>query len=349
MLTAAYSNFMTDAHAPISERDLLRLEKIIAGFQGVRVLVLGDLILDKYTIGKPTRISREAPIAVLEFTREYGVPGGGTNPACTVAALGGQAYLAGVVGEDEPGRELREELVAHGVNISGVVSDASRPTIAKRRIVAQVTPTMLQQVARVDHIDRTPIGGRVEASLLLAVEKVMPICDAVLLSNYKSGTLTPRLVGRTRDLAASQNKLTTVDSQGDLALFHDFGIVKCNQPEAEEALRRPLNTEQDFREGLTALLEDLNADAVIVTRSAEGMSVISRDGEHCHIAVTNTSEVLDVTGAGDTVIGLVTMAVAAGANLFDAARLANYGAGVVVRKWGNAVLTPEELRSALRG
>jgi rfaE bifunctional protein kinase chain/domain len=325
-----------------------RLEGIIAHFSGVKVLVVGDLILDKYTIGRPTRISREAPVAVLEFVREYAVPGGGTNPACTVASLGGEAYLAGVVGDDEPGRELLRELERYNVNTSAVVTDPTRPTIAKSRIVAQVTPNMLQQVARIDHLDRTPIGGDVESALIACVEARLSECDAVLLSNYKSGTLTPAVVERTHDISAALGKVLAVDSQGDLELFRGFGIVKCNQPEAEDALRRPLRAEDDFRSGLSELVESLQAEAVIVTRSAEGMSAMTRAGDYCHIPVTNTSEVFDVTGAGDTVIALITLAVAAGADLFDAARLANYGAGVVVRKWGNAVLRIEELREAIR-
>jgi rfaE bifunctional protein kinase chain/domain len=339
---------MTDHPPQMDGPTRMRLEAAIDRFRGVCVLVVGDLILDKYTVGRPTRISREAPIAVLEFTKEFAVPGGGTSPACTVASLGGEAYLAGVTGDDEQARELKSELAAFGVNTQGIVADPSRPTITKSRIVAQVTPTMLQQVARVDHIDRSPINGAIEKALIEAIETLMPACQAVLVSNYNSGTLTPALVRRVRELATEQKKVLAVDSQGDLALFHGFGIVKCNQPEAEDALRRSLNTEADFEAGLRQLIKELDAQAVIVTRSAEGMSVMTREGEYCHIPVTNTSEVFDVTGAGDTVIALVTLGVAAGVDLFDAARLANYGAGVVVRKWGNAVLKPEELRAALR-
>ena len=187
----------------------------------------------------------------------------------------------------------------------------------------------------------------VEAALVASIEERLPLCDAVLLSNYQSGTLTAAVVEQTRVLASKLGKISTVDLQGDLALFHGFDIVKCNQPEAEEALRRPLKSEADFEEGLVQLLGELDARAVIVTRSAEGMSVATRAGDYARIPVTNTSEVFDVTGAGDTVIALVTLGLAAGADLFDAARLANYGAGVVVRKWGNAVLKPDELRAAL--
>ncbi len=325
-----------------------KLESIIARFDSVSVLVVGDLILDKYTIGKPTRISREAPIAVLEFAREYVLPGGGTNPACTIASLGGRASLAGVVGEDEAGRELLSALDSHRVITSAVVTDPSRPTITKKRIVAQVTPTMLQQVARIDHLDRRPISGDIERQLISAIERLIPDNDAVLLSNYKSGTLTPAVVDRTRVVATSLNKILAVDSQGDLGLFKGFGIVKCNQPEAEESLRRPLRGENDFQDGLSELVDTLDAQVVIVTRSADGMSVMTRGGEYCHIPVTNTSEVFDVTGAGDTVIALITLGAAVKSDLFDAARLANYGAGVVVRKWGNAVLRLEELRAAIR-
>ena len=324
------------------------LESVIDRFGGVRVLVVGDLILDKYTVGRPTRLSREAPIPVLEYLSEYSVPGGGTSPACTAASLGASAYLAGVVGDDLAGAEMMEELRRYGVDTGGIVTDPSRPTTAKRRIVARVTSTMLQQVARIDHVDRKPIGGDIERSLIASIEKLLPDCDAVLVSNYKSGTLTPGVIECVRAWSSRLGKLSTVDSQGDLKQFHGFGIIKCNQPEAEEALGRPLKTESDFQEGLGELLAALGARAVIVTRSGEGMSVLARDGGYCHIPVTNTSEVFDVTGAGDTVIAIVTLGLCAGTDLFDAARLANYGAGVVVRKWGNAVLQPDELRAALR-
>ncbi len=332
----------------IDEQERARLDSIMARFSSVSVLVVGDLILDKYTIGRPTRISREAPIAVLEFTRDYAVPGGGTSPACTVASLGGGSYLAGVVGVDDAAHELLLELKGYGVDTGGVVADPSRPTIAKRRIVAQVTSTMYQQVARVDHIDRRPINGGVERALIAAIEERLPSCDAVLLSNYRSGTLTDAVIEQTQAISSRLGKLSTVDSQGDLERFRGFNIVKCNQPEAEEALRRPLRSDADFETGMTELLAELGVRSVIVTRSAEGMSVATVDGGYAHIPVTNTSEVFDVTGAGDTVIALVTLGLAAGADLFDAARLANYGAGVVVRKWGNAVLKPDELRMSLR-
>ena len=311
------------------------------------MLVVGDLILDKYTIGKPVRISREAPVAVLEYQGDRVMPGGGTSPACTVASLGGSALLAGVVGQDESGRELVAELEQYGVDTGGIVTDSTRPTITKKRIVAQVTPSLLQQVARIDHIDRRPVSGGVEDALIAAIEERLPVCDAVLLSNYKGGTLTRRVVDCTRRAATAQGKVLAVDSQGDLAMFHGFGIVKVNQAEAEETLRRTLDSEASFEEGLPELLQMLQAQAVIVTRSAEGMSVMRQGGDYCHIAVTNSSEVFDVTGAGDTVIAISTLAVASGTDLFDAARLANYGAGVVVRKWGNAVVLLDELRDAV--
>jgi rfaE bifunctional protein kinase chain/domain len=325
-----------------------QLETVVNSFKGVRVLVVGDLILDKYTIGKPKRLSREAPVPVLDWVRDYIVPGGGSNPACTIAALGGHASLAGVVGDDSAALELRAELAQLGVDIGALITDVARPTILKHRIVAQVTPSLLQQVARMDYIDRTPVAGKVEDALISAIEERLPACDAVLLSNYRSGTLTASVVAQCRRLAVGLGKVVAVDAQGDLPMFSGFGIVKCNQSEAETALRRELSGEGDFEQGLSQLVHELDVDAVIVTRSAEGMSVITRGGEYCHIPVTNTSEVFDVTGAGDTVIAIVALAVAAGADIFTAARLANHGAGVVVRKWGNAVLHADELLTAIR-
>jgi rfaE bifunctional protein kinase chain/domain len=323
------------------------LHQIVDRFTGVQVLVVGDLILDKYTIGKPTRISREAPVAVLEFVRELVVPGGGSSPACTVASLGGSAYLAGVTGADAAAGELRIALTASGVHIDGIQVDPSRPTICKSRIVAQVTPSMLQQVARVDYIDRSPISGTVEKELLGAIEKRLPLCDAVLLSNYKSGTLTGGIIDAVRRLALEHGKVLSVDSQGDLPQFAEFGIVKCNQAEAEAALQTELEGDDSFEKGMARLIQEMRVGAVIITRSAEGMSVMTREGEYAHIPVTNSSEVFDVTGAGDTVIAIITLAAAAGADIFAAATLANIGAGIVVRKWGNAILREEELRAAI--
>jgi rfaE bifunctional protein kinase chain/domain len=320
---------------------------LLPRFQGKRIVVLGDLFLDEYIHGTPSRVSREAPIVVLEFTGRTVLPGGGTAPACNVQSLGGQAAQVGVIGADAAGDELRAALAARGVATAGLVTDPDRPTILKSRILAEGPARLPQQIARVDTIDRRPIGGPVEAAILAALERELPGANALLISDYLSGTVTSAVVEAARRLALNQGCLVTVDAQGDFSKFHGVTIFRCNDREAEAVLGTPLRAEADFPPGLRRLRAELDTQGIVVTRGADGVSILDHDDHYYHIPVTNTAEVFDVTGAGDTVIAVLTLALTAGASLLDAARLANYGAGIVVQKVGNATLRPEELRARL--
>ncbi len=316
-------------------------------FESKKVLVVGDLYLDEYIVGRPSRISREAPVAVLEFREQRNVPGGATAPACNICALGGQAYMLGVVGDDQAGRELYELLEARKVDVAGLVIDPSRPTTTKTRIVAEAEHIFPQQVARVDRLDRTPIAGEVEQKAIDYINLVAPYVDAILFSDYKAGVVNARLIEAGLKAARQSDKLVTVDSQGGLDKFKGCTLVKCNDAEAENYLRRELHTNADFEQALRDLQTELGAKMVVLTRGGDGMSGLDSDGNLYHLPAFNRSEVFDVTGAGDTVISLLTLGLVAGASLLEATQLANAAAGVVIRKQGNVTIQLNELQKEL--
>ncbi|MFQ6059173.1 MAG: bifunctional heptose 7-phosphate kinase/heptose 1-phosphate adenyltransferase [Anaerolineae bacterium] len=324
-----------------------KLLELLPKLSGRRILVLGDLFLDEYVVGRATRLSREAPIPVLEFSRRFELPGGAANPAHNICALGGQAYAVGVVGRDAEGERLMAMLQEAGIHTEGVVVDPDRPTTTKTRIVAEGTLVFPQQVARIDRQDRQPVAGEVEEALNRHLRKLIPQVDAVLVSDYKSGVVTSPVLGVALSQARHHGKLITADSQGDLYNFKGFDVIKSNRRETERTLGRSLDKEADFRRASELLLDELSAQVVLITRGGEGMSLISQGEGYVHIPAANRSEVFDVTGAGDTVIAVLTLALAAGATILQAAHLANYAAGLVVRKLGNATATQEELAWAI--
>lgn len=324
-----------------------RLLEILPGFAGKRILVVGDLFLDEYLVGRPTRISREAPVLVLEYEKRFTLPGGGTNPARNLRSLGAEALMVGVIGDDEAGSELRGLLESAGICTDGVVVEPGRPTICKTRILAHDSNIIRQQVVRLDRLPRGPVRPSTVRKLTEYLESTVGQVDAVLLSDYKSGVIVPEIVDACYRLAEKHEKLLTVDSQGDLHRFKGFGLVKANQAEVQSTLGEVLDSDESFSRACRRLLAELAARVVVITRGANGMSVMESGGRHTHIPVANRFEVFDVTGAGDTAIAVVTLGMAAGARPVVAAHLANYAAGLVVRKIGNATATVEELREVI--
>ncbi len=324
-----------------------RLLEVLPGFEGKRVLVVGDLVLDEYLVGRPTRISREAPVLILEYEKRFALPGGGTNPARNVQSLGGEALMVGIVGDDEAGVELRGLLESVGVRTEGIVADPGRPTVTKTRILAHGNHIVRQQVVRMDRLSRQPVDAATVQKLVEYLERTVGQVDAVLLSDYKSGVVIPEVIDVCYRLASQHGKLLTVDSQGDLYRFKGFGLVKANQGEVEATLGETLDHEDAFAGACRRLLEELGAGVVLITRGGDGMSVMEAGGKHTHIPVANRSEVFDVTGAGDTAVAVATLALASGARPVIAAHLANYAAGLVVRKMGNATTTIEEMRGTI--
>ena len=320
------------------------LRALLRAIQGREILVVGDLYLDAYIFGLPTRVSREAPIMVLEETRREERPGGGTAPALAVAALGGTVWQAGVIGDDDEGRRILTLLHDHGVRTDGVLVDPTRPTTTKLRLVAEGPFNVLpQQVGRVDRQDRRPIDPSLAGRLATFVETIGSRVDAVLLSDYRSGVVVPDVIAAARRAA----RLATVDSQGSLADFAGLALVKCNQAEAEAYLGEPLDDGARRRSALSRLRDRLDCERLVVTLGPAGAALAERGGVYYEVPPAVRRQVFDVTGAGDTVIAVMTAALAAGADGLAALRLSQLAAGIVVGKWGNAQATPDEIIEAL--
>lgn len=325
----------------------IEFPEIIRRIAGRRVLVVGDLFLDEYWVGHASRLSREAPVPVLESTRRFFLPGGAANPANNVVALGGKATVVGVIGDDSAGVQLSSELHRAGIEKSGVVIDPSRPTTTKTRIMADGSLRFPQQLARIDQVDRSALQLPVEQELVTVVTKLAGEVDAVLVSDYQTGVATPAVVTAVLSAAKPRGVLCAVDAQGSFDKYVGFDIVKANRQEAENAQSRTLQGDNDYFQAGQELLDRLGASAAVITRGAEGLSLISRTDGCQHIAAANRSEVFDVTGAGDTIVAVMTVAWLAGASPRQAAQLANVAAGLVVRKLGNGTVSPTELAAAV--
>ncbi|CAA9570806.1 MAG: ADP-heptose synthase / D-glycero-beta-D-manno-heptose 7-phosphate kinase [uncultured Thermomicrobiales bacterium] len=307
------------------------------------VLVVGDAVLDEYLFGTATRLSREAPVPVLELTRRLLLPGGAANPAHNMAALGAPVALAAMIGADEDGRCLRDLLAGAGVDPRCLLIDPARPTTVKTRIVAEGLLRFPQQVARIDRIRRGAPPPSVATALDTLLGAEVGRVAAVLCSDYLSGLLTAELTTRLVALCREGGVLLTVDAQGELGKYRGVDLLRCNAQEAAGHLGRPLVGEDDFRAALGAMLVDLDVGLLVVTRGEEGLSLRGREVPYTHLPARRV-EVADTTGAGDTFIAVMTLALATGIAPVGAAALANVAAGLVVRRFGNAVLTLDELR-----
>lgn len=257
--------------------------------------------------------------------------------------------MVGIVGADDSGRRLRTELNRANVDDSGLVEAADRTTAIKTRILATHASAHPQQVARIDDLPPVQISELVEQQLVSRIEAHVPGADAVLVSNYRGGVVTPRVIRAVVETAGNAGIPTCVDTQGDLLTFRGFTLIKSNQPDAEAALGERLQHEDDFQRAGSRLLGELNARHAVITRGGDGMSVIGEGGSHTHLHPTNRTDVWDVTGAGDTVIAVLALGLAARIELVAAARLANAAAGLVVRRIGVATVSPKELLAALQG
>jgi rfaE bifunctional protein kinase chain/domain len=324
-----------------------RLTALVRGFAGKRVLVVGDMVADEYLIGTPTRISREAPVLILEHEDQFTVPGGATNPAVNARTLGAEVYLAGVVGDDVSGQRLRKKLAERRVHMEGLVSEPGRPTSTKTRILAGGTQLVQQQIVRVDRIDHSELGDGCVQDIIEYVRRIIPTVDALIISDYENGVINPTIIEASLPLAIQLGKIVTVDSHGDLARFQGATALTPNQPEAEATLGMRITDRASLERAGARLLDETHAEGVLITRGSEGMSLFQRHQPPLHLPASNLTEVYDPTGAGDTVAATFTLALGAGASMAEAAVLANIAAGLVVRRMGCATTTPEELTSAV--
>lgn len=309
-----------------------------------RIVVIGDVALDEYLVGHAERLSREAPVPVLALRERWRRPGGAANPAWNAAALGAEARLVAVVGDDAAADVLRGVLEAASIDITHVIVDPRRRTTVKTRVVAEGLSAP-QQVARIDEQDRADVSGDIEARLVAALDAAGDGADAVLVSHYRSGVVTPGVAAAALDAARKQRALLTVDAQGDLERFKGYDVVRIGRQDAAVNLGRRLEDEPDFRAAAEALRERLGARAVLIGRGAAGTSVLD-DAGYAVVPPANVSEVFDVSGAGDTMIAWVTLAMAGGMPARDAVRLATVAAGVVVRRLGVVAPSASEVLEA---
>lgn len=333
-----------------SSRDRARrLLALIAAARGRRVVVLGDLIADEFVSGRIARVSREAPVLILEYDKTEIVPGGAGNAAHNVATLGGAVTLVALAGRDEPGRRVIAAFPAR-VNRRALVRPAGYRTPVKTRILAGGVHSAKQQVVRIDRFTHDPIGDRARAAWLTSARRALRAADAVLVSDYGSGLVTPAVV---RELVAPlltgrRRVPVLVDSRYDLLKYRGLSACTPNESEVEHALQVTIGDAPRVLERAgRAILARTRMDAVIVTRGSRGMALFERGTPTTHIPIYGSDEIADVTGAGDTVMATLTLALAAGASMADAARLANYAGGLVVMKRGTATVSARELVHAV--
>ena len=328
--------------------DFGRLIEIVEAFPQQRILVLADLVVDEFVSGEISRVSREAPVLILRQQGTERLPGGGANAANNLVALGARVVPVGVVGDDAAGRVLVEYFRARGVPTSGIVVLRGWTTPAKTRYLAGWTHTSRQQVLRVDREPTGPLPAKVRRLLETRARKIARRANAVLVSDYGFGAITPRLV---RGLGKPGARPVTLDSRYALLDFRAAGITAAtpNEPELEALYHRRIgnNTQELERLGRRAL-RHLGLGALVVTRGKDGMMLFEPGRKSQALPVFGSEEAVDVTGAGDTVIAAFTLSLAAGATFAEAARLANYAGGIVVMKRGTATVAREELLSVLR-
>ncbi len=307
------------------------------------MLVLGDMVADEYIIGRPVRLSREAPLPVLEYVDRYIVPGGATNLARNVRALGGEVAVAGVIGRDEPGQALRKRLIDEGIGVDGLAEEAGRPTSTKTRVVGGSPQVVSQQIARIDRVVQTEIGDEAKEHIVAYLQRELAQVDALIVSDYENGVINADIIAAALPLAEERGLVITVDAHGDLQRFKGITIATPNQDEAAASLGTTLRDDDDVCHGGLRLVREMQARAVLITRGSEGMTLVEADGDCHHLPASSLSEVRDATGAGDTVSGTVTLALTAGATMLEAAHLGNLAAGIVVRRQGAATTTPAQL------
>lgn len=321
----------------------MKLLNLISAFKKQSVLVVGDTMIDKFVWGKVKRISPEAPVPVVEVTRETETLGGAGNVANNITAFGAKAYIVSAIGEDITGKSMIELLEEKGINAKYLVYDANRPTILKTRIIATN-----QQVVRVDKEIKGVFSQSTQSQIIKNIEALIPVVNGVIISDYGKGVVSRKVLKRTITLARKHKIPVTVDPK--IENFKKYKKVTTMTPNTKEAIEgmsaRNIKTDADIAALGKKILTALNSDSVLITRGEKGMTLIQPNNKITNIP-TRAKEVYDVTGAGDTVISTMTLALAAKADLVSAAEIANFAAGIVVGKIGTATASPRELKETI--
>ncbi len=325
-----------------------RLLQLTEAMKGRLIVVYGDIVADRFVYGTPKRISREAPVLILRQYREDVLLGGGGNAINNILSLGGLPIPVSVLGRDAPGDQLVEKMTSQGIDCSGVLRVDRYHTPTKVRILGGYPHAARQQIVRYDIEDTFEITQEESQQFAALLRDQMSICHAGLISDYGYGVVTPLLVSNLTAFAT--RRPVTLDSRYNLLRYPDVSAATPNEEEAAQAAGISLfdNGDDRIQEVAAALQQSLDCEAVLITRGSRGMALFEKDGRApIFIPVHGTDQVADVTGAGDTVIATFTLALAAGASYAEAAKLANYGGGIVVMKMGTATVSNEELRHAI--
>ncbi|MGE0449693.1 MAG: bifunctional heptose 7-phosphate kinase/heptose 1-phosphate adenyltransferase [Vicinamibacterales bacterium] len=328
-----------------------RLLSLVDAFGARRLLVVGDLIADEFIYGEVARVSREAPVLILKYDATEILPGGAANAACNVASLGARVALAGLVGTDQEGRRLIASFPSR-VDTRPVVRAKEYRTPVKTRILAGGVHSAKQQVVRIDREPGWPVAPEVSRAFTSKLAEAISECDAVLLSDYGSGLVTPELAQALRRALDRKTRgravPIVVDSRYRLLDYRGLSACTPNESEVEQALGIVIDDDPEALEqaGRT-LLRKTGMQSVLITRGSRGMALFQPRQPTVHVPIVGSDEVADVTGAGDTVIATFALALAASASFYEAARLANYAGGLVVMKRGTATVSAQELIDAV--
>jgi rfaE bifunctional protein kinase chain/domain len=324
-----------------------RLFELVGRFDQTRILVLGDFLLDEFVFGEISRVSREAPVLILSYRDTVSKPGGGANTVAGVSSLGATSVPVGFLGGDQWGDKLIS-CWGDRVPVDHIFRDPDLQTTRKTRILAGSFHSFRQQVVRLDHEEPVVLTPKQEACISAVLQAEIPKADGIILSDYSLGSVSRNLSTIAVDLANKHDKPLVVDSRDNPDGFPGATAVTPNITEVEQAIGRRITKEPSELEEIGAQLrEDWSLQALLVTRGKHGMSLFERSGIE-HISIYGTDEVVDVTGAGDTVISTFTTALAAGATYKEASVLANYAGGIVVTKKGTATVLQSELLDALQ-
>ncbi|MFH2011376.1 MAG: D-glycero-beta-D-manno-heptose-7-phosphate kinase [Pseudomonadota bacterium] len=320
-----------------------RGQEIISKFKESKILVIGDIMVDQFVWGKVSRISPEAPVPVVSVTSESLLLGGAANVVNNIYSLGGNVLVCGVVGNDDMGNKLIDDLKVMGIDTDGIIVEDSRPTTVKTRIVAHS-----QQVVRYDRENISEITLDSMQKVILYLKKNLNDLNAIIISDYGKGVISGQLIREILHLANNNGKIISVDPKVEkFSFYKDVTVITPNNMEAGEAAGIEIKDENTLLRVGEILLNKLACKLLLITRGEEGMTLFEDNGDVTHIP-TLAKEVYDVTGAGDTVISALTLALTVGASLKEAAVIANYAAGIVVGEVGTATVTRDELIEAIK-
>ena len=310
--------------------------------------MIGDLALDEMVYGDTERISREAPVLILQHTHTKHILGGASNAAHNVSSINdGKVSVIGIVGEDYQAEDLKAAFFEADVDCTHLVSDKDRKTITKTRISGSCSQSVTQQIVRIDRQTKAPIKKETEDKIIKELEKAIPEHDAVILSDYHIGVLTSNVVNKAVELANKYNKVIVVDAQKDLSNYKNVTSMTPNLPDTQKFVGYELDSFEKITKAGNEIISETNAKAILITCGSDGMVVVNSDGTSEKIPVFNRSKVFDVTGAGDTVTAIYTLGLAIGAEPVYAAVIGNIAASIVIKQFGCATTTTDEMIKTL--